>query len=330
MWTLLLTVTLGATPGPKEAATAAYRRGDLATACRLFAQAVREQPTDASGWSDLGLCLARRGDRDSAVEAMDRAISSGDAAVRKAAYFNLGKQRLRSFGLAQLIEADEKLTDWPVPAGCDRQWSVRADSFNSCGTSYCHAGAGLWVGPRQQLESRVSDPDADYDVTTFRSTQEFCERDCWRYGTCDPCGLITRDAEGEAWPDLARGALSALVPRIRACAGRKERACLKGWAACPEVWRECANSACDTLHSEEVKDLSRPEAALRAQIRRCIADCATSCEQHNFSEQDFQGCALVSVNACAGAVGLICPGRAGLKAEEVLIHPPAAPDAGTK
>lgn len=322
MLALLLMVLTAAPADAKEAGTAAYRKGNLAKACALFAQVVKETPGDASGWSDLGLCLARQGKKAEALVAMDRAISLGDETTRKAAYYNLGKFELRRSPIAELLTAEEKTVDWPKPSGCEEQWSLRADSYGGCGTSYCNEGSGLWFGPRTRVDSLRSPEEGGdgYDLTVLFSRQELCPHDCWRYGSCDPCGPMALDANREPWLELEKGPLSALAPRVKACVGKQEQGCLKDptGADCGNVWLNCVADTCTEFQKRADKALSPAEAALKKTVAGCMKDCVSGCEAGNTRVESFSGCSVVSVNPCAKAVGLVCPTESGgLRAEEV-------------
>ena len=133
----------------------------------------------------------------------------------------------------------------------------------------------------------------------------------------------------DEWSDPAKGPLAALAPRIKACVVAKRKACLKAPAGdgCADVWADCEDAACVSLDKAADKALSRAEVALKRQVLDCLDDCAKTCEAGNSQTEQYTGCWVVSVNACAAAVGLVCPDPAGgVTADEVEVRLP--PDAG--
>jgi hypothetical protein len=95
---LLVSLLFGLDSAPNAAAiarqaTALYRAKRYEAACPLFRQVTELAPARGAAWGDYGLCLARLGRNQEALEATYRAItlSGSDSKSRNAAYHNLGK-----------------------------------------------------------------------------------------------------------------------------------------------------------------------------------------------------------------------------------------------
>lgn len=72
----------------------AYRRGDFERAHRAFADAA-ERESDPTLHFNAGAAAYRAGDHEAAVEAMDRALRSGDVELQPGAYYDRGNAQYR-------------------------------------------------------------------------------------------------------------------------------------------------------------------------------------------------------------------------------------------
>lgn len=117
----------------RERAQKQYQARNFGLACRSFQAAVDQAPTTAELWADLGLCAFKLGQVERGAQASRAAIALGEVAVRKSAYFNLGK-----FSPAQAPSDAE---------GCDEHYESRDVSWSrtGCDAHFCYEGHVSWA-----------------------------------------------------------------------------------------------------------------------------------------------------------------------------------------
>ncbi len=129
-----------------------YRAKKYAEACALFKQASEIDPTNGAVFADLGLCLAKLGDKTQAIAANRRAVETGEPATRKNAYFNLDrlgvKVALPKAGACGPLAEDQS----PHP-------------FHACAYAYEAGGSGI-VQTGEAVRIAVSADLAKADLPT--------------------------------------------------------------------------------------------------------------------------------------------------------------------
>jgi hypothetical protein len=183
----LLALLLAAADDPRALsaqATKLYKAKRYAEACPLFGRVTSLEPANGRAWTDLGLCLARRGQGAEAIAANRKAIavSAVDERVRKAAYFNLAK--LSGAGIPSHVPGptEDLLRDlegptprcevFDAPVGCDRAvWG-------------CVSGESMRVGldprtlvrkkpPKVDISEEDVEPVIDGDAVLLSPTQQW-------------------------------------------------------------------------------------------------------------------------------------------------------------
>jgi hypothetical protein len=143
---LLLVLGLGGPPPADpivERATAAYRAGRYAEACKLYQRAADAAPLDGERWADLGLCLGKQGKGRAAIAAERKAAALGDLETRLHAYYNLDR-----LGARLAPAPDRGCAPFASTAACPRALSVCAYTDPSAsGTGVMVETAGLTFCP---------------------------------------------------------------------------------------------------------------------------------------------------------------------------------------
>jgi hypothetical protein len=193
--------------GTRVRALSAFRKGDFARACQLYAQVARARPASSEAWNDLSLCQFRRGDIDAGRAAAARAILTGTQTDRLHAYFNLARfaRSEMDASLRQWSEVQEegelpiKVSCFEVPPvpGCSSPlWQcdwVRLNPFAN--HSDLHHGEARFGRSEQEARDSVAPPIVFSDVDEFfESPGLWNEVECPASGSAHECTIVWVDA----------------------------------------------------------------------------------------------------------------------------------------
>lgn len=195
-------------------------------------------------------------------------------------------------------------------AGCAKWWWACSGEVSESFTGGDYSASGVSFGATEEQARRrlarpsgtFDGPEGGYDLTFSTSQMNFCWRDCEReFSWC--------------------AAAAPIAPRVEGCLRTKGCKPDSGSTGCAEAVDACREKACGELSSLARQ---RRSAAENAYVDGWMQGCK-DCDQGVGQKQEYAGCTFVSVNPCAGGVGLVCDGVA----REVPIPlPPDAADAG--
>ena len=299
-----------AADGLWKRALAEYKKKNYEAACPLFASAAEAQPKNGAIWGDLGLCYVKLGGLATSIHASRLAARFGSAAVRKAAYYNLGLAGegvvLPSDSCGEVPSSAEAQCKEPVFA-CTKSWSGSGSVFHQSGKV---AFFGRTLAEAQEAADSMSelDPDANSKGAGLALYEEHSDS-CGSW-----CGM-------HAW-ETADG--TPLQKQVEACLQHRKGPYPGPPDPCVQEGKRCVDYfGCAEVvigHASDTKAIARD---WERELSKCFGECTS-----NSDDTPQPVCRIVYVDACRGHLGVVCetPKKSGsgstLDASELELSEP--------